>query len=574
MLKFLSFIFILSLNSVLFAQTIPRGVSEELNSDEFNREYSWRWVRPGVLETIDKITGVKQLYAIPKQWKNDSSRVDQVIDLLNIDTTQTAYKYRYWRTVPFGAWATYDLIVSDLNHNGFPELAGAKYKEVLPSGANGVLYEMQPDSSWVLQKKYDNSTSYPIGQSVTDFDNDGLMELNFNFKGLKDYNYESRFQSSFPDSLNFVHHMWEMGGNSVQAMITNLDKDSLKELVYVGDDSLVPTNQNILFIAEYKPPLHNFLRDYRMIPENNIILISYTTGDLDRDNKMEVFVGGISGEFFVIECDSNDRYSIVFTDTLGFWNPYLCAVTNDIDGNGRPELFMGGFDSYLGMSGYMVKWYESTQDNRFVMVRSLFIRYDEFFYLKSLKAKDVDLDGKDELILSVHKAVLILKYNQMMGQFDTFYSKTFYQSSERVKGISLCDIIDSSKPELMITFRYITNKAHLKTQIYKTDFVLGMKIQENTTQGFSLFQNYPNPFNNSTRIDFHIPKKENINLSVYDLTGKEVIKLIKNKHYLPGDYFVTWNGRDKNRKEVSSGIYLYVLSGTHFRTIKKLVLLK
>jgi hypothetical protein len=39
---------------------------------------------------------------------------------------------------------------------------------------------------------------------------------------------------------------------------------------------------------------------------------------------------------------------------------------------------------------------------------------------------------------------------------------------------------------------------------------------------YNLSQNYPNPFNPATKIDFDIPASANVELSLYDISGKEI----------------------------------------------------
>ena len=47
-----------------------------------------------------------------------------------------------------------------------------------------------------------------------------------------------------------------------------------------------------------------------------------------------------------------------------------------------------------------------------------------------------------------------------------------------------------------------------------------VRIQNPVPESFALYNNYPNPFNPATTIKFDIPKKSNVTLSVYDITGK------------------------------------------------------
>ncbi|HCN36455.1 MAG TPA: hypothetical protein DIS94_01905, partial [Bacteroidetes bacterium] len=85
---------------------------------------------------------------------------------------------------------------------------------------------------------------------------------------------------------------------------------------------------------------------------------------------------------------------------------------------------------------------------------------------------------------------------------------------------------------------------------------------------YNLYQNYPNPFNPETTIRFDILKGENIELKIYDITGR-LVSTIVNKFLFPGRYEFNYNGNN-----LSSGIYFYILKGETFFESKKMVLLK
>lgn len=55
----------------------------------------------------------------------------------------------------------------------------------------------------------------------------------------------------------------------------------------------------------------------------------------------------------------------------------------------------------------------------------------------------------------------------------------------------------------------------------------GLATTLNLPEEFQLQQNYPNPFNPFTRIDFGIPEKCHIELTVYDVVGQKVCTLLK-----------------------------------------------
>lgn len=89
----------------------------------------------------------------------------------------------------------------------------------------------------------------------------------------------------------------------------------------------------------------------------------------------------------------------------------------------------------------------------------------------------------------------------------------------------------------------------------------------------TLHDAFPNPFNPETNISYSVPQEMMVHLSIYDITGREIITLLNGSH-IAGEYMVTWNGRDKNNFHVPSGVYTYVLKGENFNIAKKIILLK
>jgi len=98
------------------------------------------------------------------------------------------------------------------------------------------------------------------------------------------------------------------------------------------------------------------------------------------------------------------------------------------------------------------------------------------------------------------------------------------------------------------------------------------EIDTRVPERFEVMQNYPNPFNPSTSIKYSLPKAENVKITIYDMTGKQVAELV-NQQQEPGTYEVTWNSRDNSGNTVASGIYLYTIeAGKNFQTNKMLLL--
>jgi hypothetical protein len=91
---------------------------------------------------------------------------------------------------------------------------------------------------------------------------------------------------------------------------------------------------------------------------------------------------------------------------------------------------------------------------------------------------------------------------------------------------------------------------------------------DETPRPAGLSQNYPNPFNPSTLIRFTVPNAGHVTLKVYDISGKEVAKLI-DKNMDKGSYDVNFNGA-----KLASGVYFYRYDVNGFSETHKMVLIR
>jgi len=90
---------------------------------------------------------------------------------------------------------------------------------------------------------------------------------------------------------------------------------------------------------------------------------------------------------------------------------------------------------------------------------------------------------------------------------------------------------------------------------------------------FSIGNNYPNPFNSKTSIPYTVSRPTKVQMIVYDLNGKEIIRLIDEIKDM-GDYIVTWSGVNSSGYPVSSGVYFVTLKMDYFYNTKKMILIK
>ena len=91
---------------------------------------------------------------------------------------------------------------------------------------------------------------------------------------------------------------------------------------------------------------------------------------------------------------------------------------------------------------------------------------------------------------------------------------------------------------------------------------------------FSLATTRPNPFNPSTTIAYEVPEQTHITLTIYNLLGQEVVRLM-DQVQAAGRYEVVWHGVNSRGAGVASGVYLYrIVSGSGYTDTKRMTLLK
>ena len=105
------------------------------------------------------------------------------------------------------------------------------------------------------------------------------------------------------------------------------------------------------------------------------------------------------------------------------------------------------------------------------------------------------------------------------------------------------------------------------------NIVAGVENRVKQPAAFSVRQNYPNPFNPSTTISFSLTSRQDVQILVYDVLGREVLQLTR-QPYSAGQHKVTWNGRDALGRDVSAGIYIARVRAGEFEKSIKMVMVK
>jgi hypothetical protein len=85
--------------------------------------------------------------------------------------------------------------------------------------------------------------------------------------------------------------------------------------------------------------------------------------------------------------------------------------------------------------------------------------------------------------------------------------------------------------------------------------------------------NFPNPFNPETTIQFSIPAKGKVDISLYNIKG-QLIKRLLSKDMEGGKHTVQWNGNNQNQEQTASQVILCRLHYKGNDYTKKIVLMK
>jgi len=121
---------------------------------------------------------------------------------------------------------------------------------------------------------------------------------------------------------------------------------------------------------------------------------------------------------------------------------------------------------------------------------------------------------------------------------------------------------------------YIRYDENRKLQIYKSSVSSTIiEHDKDIPSKIALEQNYPNPFNALTTIRFQLQETGHVTIKIYTALGHRIRTLLDLKKP-PGNYSVSWNGKDDTGKTVASGIYIYQMKTGEFLQKRKLVILK
>jgi hypothetical protein len=506
-----------------------------------------------------------------------------IIDLRYIDTMLYYKKYSFLQEVDVGSPQTKPPLVGDLNNNGLSEIYGQKKGYISPDFSNYiVLMEMNNQGGFDSVYSYDSTRN---ALTIYDVDKDGMNELHLRrfidydtIYGGNNYLFFNKLSdTSFATDLSFIFYPFPENNQLDNNTFGVWDGDEFTDQIFIRD--CCPPS---IYVYEYSPIINNFDSVYQF--EYSSLDLEYggfSVGDFDQDNKTEFFAGGTHGKVLCIETNGNNSYVPSWQGMVETYNAYQLAQTNDIDRNGKKEIWIGGDAFYPGIGPMTrITIFEANSNDNYQVVGRIDLIGIFSLYAQNYQAVDVDKDGIEEMMVCIEETVLILKFNGSPNHqtYDLFYFKQndlmLAGRNSVYYGAKMYDITNDGKEDIIIHLDEIVVNVGMRlfTFIYEADFTLGVNNSYYFPEKYSLYPNYPNPFNPSTKIRFDIPEYSKVSIKVYNILGKEITTMLE-KEFSPGSYTLSWEGRDSNGKLLPSGVYLIQLhSGNYTKTIKALLL--
>jgi len=548
-----------------------------------------------------------ELYGYEKHYQTSWNSLH--LKIFELDPADSIFKIAY--TYSDTIFEVNDIY--DINGDGQMQLFTSSNDILVPHLK--VIYKKPSPNSFAITEDFHFTVWNQMNDAMLgDYDNNGLTDLLYysldRYTEIDEYNPAfNRFDSvyAFPEPDIYG------GGFSTE----DIDGDGYPDIV-------LGTVNGFVHILEYQPET-----GYQNIWNDTLdtfnAYVHFTTNDIDGNGKPEFWVGGDAFYnnipktlYTCYESDGNNSYKVVAKIWLNgiFSTDAYNAFPVDVDKDGVEEiaicvdlhfliLMFTGSPDHHSYKLYYIKKNENPSNYNVYYGASMYELTGDSKEEILISRQEANNNDQLRLFTSIYRPAAIVpveltsftataKGNNVLLNWSTAselnnrgyevervsYSTSSLKGWNRVGFVEGFGTTAEQHSYIYIDSNLTSGKYNyrLKQIDYDGSFKYSKEIEVDLSSPlrYSLEQNYPNPFNPNTTIEFSITEQADLTLTVYNILGKEVKSLIKEK-LSPGNYTINWEAKGSDGKLLSSGIYLIRLSAQsgsdrYFKTIKALLL--
>lgn len=357
--------------------------------------------------------------------------------------------------------------------------------------------------------------SYGQGMAIGDVDGDEINELVYS---LNDRIYTREQASTAPEMERIL-------GQDIS------DTPTLADFDFDGDvEIVVPTAQGFLFL------LDDDGSNYPGWPYDSGIDAPMTSAAIAN------IVG--SSEPEIVACSKNwsvhllwaaGHLGIGYPVPMGGWYQYGAPVLGRVDGSSS-DVVVGGRGNqawaWQNLGQEIEGWPKTIQDH---------------CYLDPAMG-DLDLDNRNEIVFLTTDQLIVVDVNNT--PHSKYYTWPMSGHNPQRTGCSNC----------------------------LEDWVSSVEEKgPDQVSRISFSAPSPNPISSGASFSYSIPMRAVVELSIYDLRGRRVA-LVKREENAPGNYVLTWNGKNERGQSLASGNYVAAIqvrgSGVNQTLSRKITVLK
>ncbi len=515
--------------------------------------------------------GTQKVFNFSKSEKLNNNIGDfntTVINVWEIDTTKFADMFKFWQKVDVANSWWQPLFVEDLNNNDLPELYG--FSDYTGFFNVGPVQIFERSTSGVYRSIFIYDSTTTIVKGLGDIHRTGGKEIylrnNVNNNGSV---YRGDSTGSLPTKFDFTFYYTPIQINYMN--FGDFDNNNVSDCVFIDG-----SGAQYCIIGEFRDSLNNFETVFEFSTTDQGDFSNTVIGDFDQDQKTEIVFSSGRGNIFVIENKNENEYQLIDQFPFVTWNAYMITQTNDIDGNGKPEFWVGGQDFSTGAS--ILQAYEFDGNYSYTPVAQIELRYSTSLYMSYLQAVDINDDSTEELVISIGNQIFIVKFSGSMDHhnYELLYAK-FGETTQQGANFyptTIADLDGDRKKDILIPMeKYVEPTQYCFSYILKQTDPSYANLDVNKMISQETLKCFPNPFNSSSVIYYSIKQYSGTKVKVFNLLGKEITTLL-DKEISPGNYSINWEAKDNYGNSLPSGVYLIVLQTNNSIKTAKTILIK